>query len=108
MQAKKDSHRRYSASARLQRAHVEAFPRIDGGDQRSGARGSSEGFRGGRKGRLAMARKRFDTRSLARGLLSIVVFLILWEIGSRSKPRLGGDFLAAGRRAVRGRGSQKK
>src|SRR4030095_14961157 len=98
MQAKKDSHRRYSASARLQRAHVEAFPRIDGGDQRSGARGSAEGFRGGRKGRLAMARKRFDTRSLARGLLSIVVFLILWEIGSRPPHRLGAArFSRAGR-----------
>ncbi len=38
-----------------------------------------------------MAARKFDTRSLARGLASILLFLVLWEIGSRSKHWLGAD-----------------
>jgi NitT/TauT family transport system permease protein len=47
-----------------------------------------------------MARKRFNARSLARGAFSIVVFLILWEIGSRSKHWLGADIFSPVREAL--------
>jgi len=47
-----------------------------------------------------MAKKRFDTRSFARGVFSIVVFLVLWEIGSRSKHWLGADIFAPVREAL--------
>jgi len=47
-----------------------------------------------------MAKKRFDTRSFARGMFSTVVFLVLWEIGSRSKHWLGADIFAPVREAL--------
>src|SRR5215813_8055558 len=54
-----------------------------------------------------MARKRFDLRSFARGALAIVVFLILWEIGSRSKQWLGADIFAPVRDALGAMGFKK-
>ena len=41
-----------------------------------------------------MASKKFNFKSLARGVASIVVFLILWEIGSRSKTWITADMLS--------------
>lgn len=41
-----------------------------------------------------MSLRKFSGRSLARGLTSILIFLILWEIGSRSKQWLGGDIFS--------------
>ncbi len=38
-----------------------------------------------------MASKKFNYKSLARGLISIALFIVLWEIGSRSKQWLGAD-----------------
>lgn len=38
-----------------------------------------------------MSTRRFNARSLARGVFSILVFVILWEIGARSKQWLGAD-----------------
>ncbi len=38
-----------------------------------------------------MSSRKFSYKALARGLASIVVFLVLWEIGSRSKTWLGAD-----------------
>ena len=46
------------------------------------------------------------TRSL-RGVLSIVVFLILWEIGSRSKQWLGADIFTPVREALGAMGFKK-
>ena len=54
-----------------------------------------------------MAKRKFNGRSLARGVLSIVVFLILWEIGSRSKHWLGADFFAPVRDALGAMGFKK-
>jgi NitT/TauT family transport system permease protein len=47
-----------------------------------------------------VAKRKFNGRSLARGVLSIVVFLILWEIGSRSKHWLGADIFTPVRDAL--------
>ncbi len=41
-----------------------------------------------------MAHGKFSGKSLARGLTSIVLFLLLWELGSRSKQWLGADIFA--------------
>ncbi len=41
-----------------------------------------------------MASRKFSGKSLARGLASIVVFLVLWELGSRSKQWLGADIFS--------------
>ena len=41
-----------------------------------------------------MTSRKFNFRSLARGLVSIMLFLILWEIGSRSKQWLGADIFS--------------
>ena len=41
-----------------------------------------------------MASKKFNYKSLVRGLVSIVIFLVLWEIGSRSKTWLGADIFS--------------
>ncbi len=41
-----------------------------------------------------MAHGKFSGKSLARGLASIVIFLVLWELGSRSKQWLGADIFA--------------
>ena len=38
-----------------------------------------------------MSSRKFSYKALARGLASIAVFLVLWEIGSRSKTWLGAD-----------------
>jgi len=54
-----------------------------------------------------VAKRKFNGRSLARGVLSIVVFLILWEIGSRSKHWLGVDFFTPVRDALGAMGFKK-
>jgi NitT/TauT family transport system permease protein len=54
-----------------------------------------------------VAKRKFNGRSLARGVLSIVVFLILWEIGSRSKHWLGADFFTPVRDALGAMGFKK-
>jgi NitT/TauT family transport system permease protein len=54
-----------------------------------------------------VAKRKFNGRSLARGMLSIVVFLILWEIGSRSKQWLGADFFTPVREALGAMGFKK-
>jgi NitT/TauT family transport system permease protein len=54
-----------------------------------------------------VARRKFDTRSLVRGVISIVVFLILWEIGSRSKQWLGADIFTPVRDALGAMGFKK-
>src|SRR5487761_2796228 len=41
-----------------------------------------------------MSIRRVNVRSLARGVFSIVVFVILWEIGARSKQWLGADIFS--------------
>ena len=38
-----------------------------------------------------MSSHKFSYKALARGVISIVIFLLLWEIGSRSKSWLGAD-----------------
>jgi NitT/TauT family transport system permease protein len=38
-----------------------------------------------------MSTNRFSARSAARGAVSIIVFLLLWELGSRSKQWIGAD-----------------
>jgi NitT/TauT family transport system permease protein len=54
-----------------------------------------------------VAKRKFNGRSLARGVLSIVVFLILWEIGSRSKHWLGADFFTPVREGLGAMGFKK-
>ena len=54
-----------------------------------------------------MAAKKFNARSLARGLFSIVIFLILWEIGSRSKRWLGADIFSPLREMLGAMGFKK-
>ena len=46
-------------------------------------------------------------RSIVRGLVSIVVFLVLWEIGSRSRQWLGADVFAPVREALGALGFKK-
>jgi NitT/TauT family transport system permease protein len=41
-----------------------------------------------------MASKKFNFKSLGRGLISIALFIVLWEIGSRSKNWLGADIFS--------------
>ena len=45
---------------------------------------------------MAAVRIKFFDRSLVRGLLAILIFIVLWEIGARSKQWLGldGELLA--------------
>lgn len=38
-----------------------------------------------------MSSRKFSYQALARGVISIIIFLLLWEIGSRSKSWLGAD-----------------
>ena len=38
-----------------------------------------------------MAARKFDSKALAKGVFSILVFLVLWEIGSRSKQWIALD-----------------
>jgi len=54
-----------------------------------------------------VARRKFDTRSITRGVISIVVFVILWEIGSRSKQWLGADIFTPVRDALGAMGFKK-
>jgi NitT/TauT family transport system permease protein len=46
-------------------------------------------------------------RSIVRGVFSVVVFLILWEIGSRSRQWLGADVFAPVREALGAMGFKK-
>jgi NitT/TauT family transport system permease protein len=46
-------------------------------------------------------------RSIVRGIFSIVVFLILWEVGSRSRQWLGADVFAPVREALGAMGFKK-
>ena len=54
-----------------------------------------------------MAAQKFNTTSLARGLVSILLFLVLWEIGSRSKHWLGADIFGPLREALGAMGFKK-
>jgi NitT/TauT family transport system permease protein len=54
-----------------------------------------------------MGTRKFNSRSLARGLFSIVAFLLLWELGSRSRRWLGADIFAPVREALGGMGFKK-
>jgi NitT/TauT family transport system permease protein len=54
-----------------------------------------------------MASRRLKTRSLLRGLVSILIFLVLWEIGSRSKSWLGADIFGPLREALGAMGFKK-
>jgi sulfonate transport system permease protein len=54
-----------------------------------------------------VANRKFNGRSLARGLVSIIVFLILWEIGSRSKHWLGADIFTPVRDTLGAMGFKK-
>lgn len=54
-----------------------------------------------------MAAKNFSMKSLGRGVLSIVIFLILWEIGSRSKQWLGADVFSPVRELLGATGFKK-
>ena len=55
-----------------------------------------------------MASRRLDTKSLARGVASILVFLILWEIGARSRQWLGADVFGPLRDALGAMGFKTK
>ena len=46
-------------------------------------------------------------RSIVRGIFSVVVFLLLWEIGSRSRQWLGADIFAPVREALGAMGFKK-
>ena len=69
----------------------QALPRADGGDHRRGARGgaarrSRPARRKAEHGAATSAARLFTASALARrAVVSIVVFVVLWEIGSRSK-----------------------
>src|SRR6266404_2610341 len=96
MQAEEDPRCRYPAPARLQRTDQSAFSRTDGRDAGRGPRGSPQGVRTRRKGRvspmsagIAAMRNALVSRTMLRGILSAVVFLVLWEVGSRSKQWFG-------------------
>ena len=54
-----------------------------------------------------MASKKFNYKSLVRGLVSIVIFLVLWEIGSRSKTWLGADIFSGFRELLGALGFKK-
>src|SRR5438270_693455 len=77
---------------------VEAFSRVDRGDQRRRTRGSAEGVSGRREGRLMAMAARLATmaarRSFSRAVISILVFLVLWEIGARSKSWMSPEYFA--------------
>src|SRR5207247_3764698 len=78
-----DPERRHPPPARLQRAYLEALPRADRGDERRRARRGLEGLPG--RGKGGALKKMLSSPALWRGVVSIAVFLILWEIGARSK-----------------------
>ena len=54
-----------------------------------------------------MSSSKFNGKSLARGLFSIVIFLILWEIGARSKQWLGADIFSPVRELMGALGFKK-
>ncbi len=47
-----------------------------------------------------MATHKFSPRAAARGAISIIIFLLLWELGSRSRQWLGGDIFSPLREAL--------
>lgn len=51
-----------------------------------------------------MSSRKFNYKSLARGLFSIAVFIILWEVGARSKQWLGLDLFSPLRSILSGLG----
>jgi len=55
-----------------------------------------------------MANRKFDSKALAKGIFSIVVFLILWEIGSRSKTWITADVFSGFRDMLGAMGFSKK
>jgi NitT/TauT family transport system permease protein len=54
-----------------------------------------------------MAGRRFDAKALAKGVFSIVVFLILWEIGARSKTWITADVFSGFREVLGSMGFNK-
>ena len=54
-----------------------------------------------------MGTRKFNARSLVRGVFSIVAFLLLWELGSRSRQWLGADIFAPVRDALGAMGFKK-
>src|SRR5439155_371981 len=64
----------------------------DRGDERRRARGGLEGLPG--RGKGGTLKKMLSSPALWRGAVSIAVFLILWEIGARSKQWMAPEFLA--------------
>ena len=54
-----------------------------------------------------MATHKFSAKAAARGAISIIVFLLLWELGSRSQQWLGGDIFSPLREALGALGFKK-
>lgn len=54
-----------------------------------------------------MATHKFSAKAAARGAISIIVFLLLWELGSRSRQWLGGDIFSPLREALGAMGFKK-
>ena len=54
-----------------------------------------------------MATHKFSGKAAARGAVSIIVFLLLWELGSRSKQWIGADIFSPLREALGGLGFKK-
>ena len=55
-----------------------------------------------------MAARKFDSKALAKGVFSILVFLVLWEIGSRSKTWITADAFSGFREMLGAMGFSKK
>src|SRR5207237_7278076 len=98
LQAQKDAPCGHPASTRLQRPDREAFSRADGRDQRRRTRGSAQGLSGRRERGMTMIAARLTkivtARSLRRGVVAVVAFLIVWELGSRSNQWMAPEFFA--------------
>lgn len=54
-----------------------------------------------------MATHKFSAKAAARGAISIIVFLLLWELGSRSQQWLGGDIFSPLREVLGALGFKK-
>ena len=54
-----------------------------------------------------MATHKFSAKAAARGAVSIIVFLLLWELGSRSKQWIGADIFSLLREALGALGFKK-
>ena len=54
-----------------------------------------------------MATHKFSAKAAARGAVSIIVFLLLWELGSRSKQWIGADIFSPLREALGALGFKK-